>query len=56
MFLLYYAAYTTYLILTSQAHEALPRFNAVMMYFVVPLTVITMSVSLLQHRRARRSV
>jgi len=27
----------------------------VMLYFVVPLTVITMSVSLLRHRRAGRA-
>ncbi len=55
VFLLYYAAYTAYLILASQAHDALPRFSAVMLYFVVPLTVITMSVSLLRHRRAGRA-
>ena len=54
VFLLYYAAYTAYLILASQAHDVLPQFSAVMLYFVVPLTVITMSVSLLRHRRAGR--
>ena len=51
VFLLYYAAYTAYLILASQAHDVLPQFSAVMLYFVVPLTVITMGVSLFQHRR-----
>ena len=55
VFLLYYGAYTAYLILASQAHAALPRFSAAMLYFVVPLTVITMGVSLFQHRQAGRS-
>ncbi|OGB02359.1 MAG: sodium:calcium antiporter [Burkholderiales bacterium RIFCSPLOWO2_12_FULL_64_99] len=54
VFLLYYAAYTAYLILASQAHDVLPQFSAVMLYFVVPLTAITVVVSLLQHRRAGR--
>jgi len=52
VFLGYYAAYTAYLILSSQDHAVLPKFSAVMMYFVVPLTVITLLVSLFQHRRA----
>ena len=55
VFLLYYAAYTEYLILASQAHDALQQFSAVMLYFVVPLTVITMAVSLFKHRRAGRT-
>ena len=55
VFLLYYAAYTAYLILASQAHDALQQFSAVMLYFVVPLTVITMAVSLFKHRRAGRT-
>ena len=55
VFLLYYAAYTAYLILASQAHDALQQFSVVMLYFVVPLTVITMAVSLFKHRRAGRT-
>lgn len=55
VFLLYYAAYTAYLILASQAHDALQQFSAVMLYFVVPLTVITMAVSLFKHRRVGRT-
>ena len=54
VFLLYYAAYTAYLILASQAHDALQQFSAVMLYFVVPLTVITMAVSLFKRRRVGR--
>lgn len=55
VFLLYYAAYTAYLILASQAHDALQQFSAVMLYFAVPLTVITMAVSLFKHRRVGRT-
>ena len=55
VFLLYYAAYTAYLILASQAHDALQQFSVVMLYFVVPLTVITMAVSLFKHRRVGRT-
>jgi len=45
VFLLYYAAYTSYLILQSQAHAALPVFSQAMMGFVIPLTVITLVVT-----------
>ncbi|MGE0874238.1 MAG: calcium/sodium antiporter [Burkholderiales bacterium] len=46
VFLLYYAAYTAYLILQSQAHAALPVFSQAMMGFVIPLTVITLVVTM----------
>ena len=42
VFLGYYIAYVTYLILASQEHDAIPVYSAVMMSFVVPLTVITL--------------
>ncbi|MFP5466009.1 MAG: calcium/sodium antiporter [Gammaproteobacteria bacterium] len=48
VFLLYYAAYVAYLILAAQAHDALGTFSAVMMGFVVPITVITLVVVLLR--------
>jgi cation:H+ antiporter len=41
LFVFYYAAYATYLILAASAHDALPLFNAAMMWFVLPLTVLT---------------
>ncbi|MCK6424654.1 MAG: calcium/sodium antiporter [Burkholderiaceae bacterium] len=44
IFLGYYVAYVTYLILAAQQHDALPTFSGVMMSFVVPLTVITLVV------------
>ena len=48
VFLAYYAAYVTYLIMSAQEHAALPAYSAVMMGFVIPLTVITLVVSLIR--------
>ena len=42
LFLGYYAAYTTYLLLNSTGHDALPAFSLVMLAFVIPLTAITL--------------
>lgn len=51
LFLGYYAAYVAYLILSAQQHDALPAYSAVMLGFVVPLTVVTLVVvSLRPHR------
>ncbi|MDO9149436.1 MAG: calcium/sodium antiporter [Hydrogenophaga sp.] len=52
VFLLYYVAYVAYLILAAQQHAALGTFSAVMMGFVVPLTVITLVVVLLGGKTA----
>jgi len=52
LFLGYYAAYTAYLILAAAAHDALPQFSAVMLGFVVPLTLVTLVVSTM-HRTPR---
>ena len=46
VFLFYYAAYTAYLILAAQHREELPAFSAAMLYFVVPLTVLTLGIAL----------
>jgi cation:H+ antiporter len=48
VFLLYYTAYVAYLILAAQKHAALAPFSTVMMSFVVPLTVVTLVISLLR--------
>ena len=44
LFLFYYAAYTAYLVLASQQHDALPVFSTVMEAFVLPLTAATLVV------------
>jgi cation:H+ antiporter len=49
----YYAAYTAYLILMSQQHDALPVFSNVMLMFVVPITVVTMIVMLIKQKNQR---
>lgn len=44
LFLCYYVAYTLYLVLDATGHDALPVFSAVMLEFVVPITVVTLVV------------
>lgn len=51
VFLGYYAAYVSYLILAAQQHDALHTYSAVMLGFVIPLTVITLVVSLIRPSR-----
>lgn len=52
LFLFYFTAYTAYLILAAREHDALDEFSGVMLGFVLPLTVVTLVVSLT--RSARR--
>ena len=54
VFLGYYAAYTTYLILAAQAHAALAAFSMTMMSFVIPITVVTLVVVLIRPRQKAR--
>ncbi|PWG62566.1 calcium/sodium antiporter [Sediminicurvatus halobius] len=46
LFLLYYLAYSAWLILDATGHDALPAFSGVMLWGVLPLTVLTLVVSL----------
>jgi cation:H+ antiporter len=50
VFVAYYVAYVAYLILAAQQHAALGTFSAVMMSFVVPLTLVTLVVAVLPRR------
>ncbi len=50
----YYVAYTLYLVLAASHHDALPRFSEVMVYVVIPLTVVTLVAIALQEIRKRR--
>jgi cation:H+ antiporter len=50
----YYVVYTLYLILAVSHHDALAEFSAVMLYFVIPLTVITMVIIALRELRNRK--
>ena len=44
LFLFYFAAYTAYVVLAAQQHDALPAFSAAMEAFVRPLTAVTLAV------------
>lgn len=56
LFLGYYLAYTLYLILAAAHHDALPRFSSAMLYFVIPLTLVTLIIVAVRemHRRTKR--
>lgn len=54
LFLGYYVAYTVYLILKATGHDALPMVNMVMGWFVLPLTALTLVISLWHEFRVRR--
>jgi cation:H+ antiporter len=41
LFLGYYIAYTLYVILSATQHDALPLFSQTMLWFVIPLTLVT---------------
>ncbi len=49
VFLAYYGAYTAYLVLSAQHHQDLPAYSSIMLGYVLPLTVITLVVSLVRH-------
>ena len=44
LFLGYYIAYVSYLVLSASHHDSLPIFSGIMLAFVIPLTVITLAV------------
>ena len=55
LFLAYYVAYISYLVLAALGHSTLPLFSAAMLFFAIPLTLVTVGVvtvrSLRQSRR-----
>lgn len=53
LYLVYYFAFVLYLILEAGHHKALPTFDVVMAFFVLPLTIITYII--LTARRARHN-
>jgi cation:H+ antiporter len=54
LFLAYYAAYVAYLILDARGHDLLPKFSAVMIGFVLPITIVTL-VAMLVKDHAKKS-
>lgn len=55
VFLGYYVAYTAYLILNATQHAGLATFRAAMLWFVIPLTALTLVVGLGQAWQRRRA-
>jgi len=54
IFLGYYIAYTTFLVLDSTGHAWAPLFSGVMLSFVLPLTLLTATIVWVRERRASR--
>ena len=52
LFLGYYTAYVSYLILSATGHAALPKYSSAMLGFVLPLTAVTLLVLWVRHRAA----
>jgi cation:H+ antiporter len=48
LFLAYYVAYVAYLILDARGHDLLPKFSAMMIGFVLPITIVTLVAMLLR--------
>lgn len=51
LFLAYFVCYTLYLVLDAAQHDALPAFSAVMGFFVLPLTMVTLGILAIRARR-----
>lgn len=52
----YYGAYTAYLVLAASAHDALDEYLTAMLYFVIPLTLITLIGITVREFRRRRAM
>ncbi|MBA3274102.1 MAG: sodium:calcium antiporter, partial [Chthoniobacterales bacterium] len=56
LFLFLYGSYTGYLILQATQHDALPVFNSVLLFFVVPIAFVTALMVLIRKRRDRHQL
>ena len=54
LFLGYYAAYVSYVILAAGQHDALPLFGSVMIFFTVPATVVILLVAVVRQAGRKR--
>ncbi|MEZ4769203.1 MAG: calcium/sodium antiporter [Caldilineales bacterium] len=55
VFVLYYGAYTLFLLLESAQHDRLARYSTIMLEFVLPLTALTLIIVVVREFRARRN-
>lgn len=53
LFLFFYVAYTGYLVLAAMQHSLLPAFGQAMLWYVIPLTAITLVVLAFRFQRSR---
>lgn len=53
LFLFYYVAYTTYLVMQSIQHEQLPLLSSALLYFAVPITVVTLFVAFFRDSKGK---
>jgi cation:H+ antiporter len=53
LFLGYYVIYVVYLILGAQQHDALEEFSAVMLSFVLPITIVTLVAMVIREQQSR---
>ena len=53
VFLAYYAAYTAWLVLQAQQHASMQALSGIMLGYVMPITVITIVVSIVRSNRRR---
>ncbi len=53
LFLGYYVAYTLYLVLAATHHASLPLFSTVMLYFIIPITLLTIITIVAQQLRKK---
>lgn len=56
LFLFYYIIYTVYLILKSTEHDSLHFFNNTVMFYILPLTALTLAIILFRYFRAQKKV
>lgn len=54
LLLSYYVAYTLFIVLAATKHETLPMFNTIMLYFVIPITVITIIIITVRELRGNK--
>lgn len=55
LFVGYYAAYVAWLVLDTTGHHAQPEFRAAMVWFVLPLTALTLAILAWRATRARQA-
>jgi cation:H+ antiporter len=56
LFLFYYTTYILYLILDAKEHDALPQYSKTMLFFVIPITIVVISIVAMSQLRRMRSL